>query len=162
MAKYRDKEDLAQDLPQQLDTQDDILRGYHTLVVGLLEGGISSHHATEVRRVLESASKTIAMRDTVKNNAKPGAGNGNQINTTVVNVMAPPPKRGQIAADPLMAALGALRGAPPEPLELPDAQIVDEEPAPERQSNTARVEEGRAESREGRSALLASLRGRTT
>lgn len=154
-----DPEALLGQFPASFDTQDDILQGQHTIAAALLHGSLSPQRAKDINNVLSAASKTIAMRDTVKANAnRPQITNTYQVTTGVMAVGAP----ALPGEDPFIDALGPV--TPPQvPLALSEPLVIDEdhtdEPAPP--VTTPQIS-AKGELREGRSALLQSLQGRRT
>lgn len=161
MSDEQDPDDIIHQFPRALHTQEDVLQGLHVVAFGLLHGVVAPTRAEPIRRTLETASKTIAMRDTVKNNKdRPTVNNHIQVQALVA---ATNPSARQIAhaqQDDFLDALGpttfdhiplALSEPLPDPAPPP---ATSNAPLPE---HIRRVVEGREEMAAGKSALLASL-----
>lgn len=161
MTPQDDPEDILNQFPTSLTTQEDVLQGLHVIAAGLLHGVVAPTRAEPIRRTLETAAKTIAMRDTIKSNTqRPQITNNFQV-AAVVQPSAVKPGR---PADPFIEALGPItpHHTPlhlSEPIDVDPTELDRDHngPLPE---HVQRIAEARAERSEGKSALLASLQRR--
>jgi len=145
--------------PTAFNTQEDILTGLNVLARAALFGEIPAMKVDPLRKILETGARTIAMRDTVKQNDKPRTPTpvNMQINTTITNQPSP----AQISAidtflgDQHMPSAGtikAIAALDDDPLE------VEAAPLPQSDGMNDKVRAGKADMRAGKATWIENLR----
>ncbi len=141
-------QDPLDDFPTTLATQDDVLQALSVLARAALTGEIPIVRVDPVRKVLEAASKTVASRDLVKQNAtRTGP---NSVTNVQINNLAHP-----AGATRARSALDAIVDGDPLPsLSLIEAAEPLQAPIPApKAAQTSQQAEVLREVRQGRTQL---------
>lgn len=156
-----DDKDIIDDFPDTFDTQDDILRGLNVIARAALNNEIPHIRVDPLRKILETAARTIAMRDTVKQNGAPRP--QRPINMQVNNIVGAPPSPAQLSAydafleDEQPGTYNTLKViAAHEPL-IDDAPAA---PLPRAEGTNEAVRSGKADLRASKGAFYDNLRSR--
>lgn len=157
----QDEKAIIDDFPATFETQDDILQGLNIIARAALQNEIPAIRVDPIRKILETAARTIAMRDTVKQNDKPRP--QRPINMQVNNIVGAPPSPAQISAyddflnDEQPGAYGAMKVIAAHDPPIDDAPAA---PLPQAEGTYAQVKAGKSDLRASKGAFYETLRSR--
>lgn len=157
----QDEKAIIDDFPTTFESQEDILTGLNVLARAALQNEIPAIRVDPLRKILETAARTIALRDTVKQNDRPRQ--QRPITMQINNVLSPSPTPAQLSVyddflnDEQPSAVGALKAIAAHDQPVDDAPAA---PLPQAEGAYAQVKAGKEDLRASKSTFYDKLRSR--